>query len=58
MLSAMAAQSGDTVAEIVTRIMANDAAFTAAAGAILGAQRAILSLDPIPQDYDSDARWP
>lgn len=58
LLDAYVASSGETKAQIVARIIANDLAFSAATGAILGAQRAILNMDPIPADYADDSRWP
>lgn len=58
MLSAMTAFTGEAMADLVPRVLANAAALKAASGAIIGAQRAILTLDPIPADYANDSRWP
>lgn len=53
-----ALKAGETIAELVARVQANEAAFKAASGAIIGAQRTIIDMDPIPADYADDARWP
>lgn len=58
MIDAMIAQSGDAKADLVGRILANAAALKVASGAIIGAQTAILAMDPVPTDYDDDSRWP
>lgn len=56
-LSGIATGRGVTVADMVTIVLGNAAAFATAAGAILGKQAAILALDPIPADYAADSRW-
>lgn len=59
LLDAMTAASGETMAELTGRIMTNRAAFKAAAGAILGAQRAIIASPPATiADLATDPRWP
>lgn len=56
-LSAMAAGSGETRAQIVTRILANDLAFSIASGTVIGSQRALIEMDPIPEDYATNESY-
>lgn len=49
---------GETKAELVASVLAKAAALKALAGLILGAQRALMAMDPIPPDYTDDGWWP
>lgn len=57
-LTAEAAETGETVADLVARIFAKQAEFVGPAGAVIGAQRALIAMDPIPADFADDAWWP
>ena len=58
MLDGIASGRGITRADMAAKIMGNAAAFSTAAGAVLGAQGALIEMDPIPADYMSDDYWP
>lgn len=58
LLSARAAARGVTAADLAATVLSKRDAYRAAAGAVLGAQDAILALDPIPADFADDSRWP
>lgn len=57
LLNALAAADGTDVAAFAAKVLAKEAAFAAAAGAILAAQRMLSAMDPIPLDYADDAHW-
>lgn len=58
LVEALAAPRGLSAADMAQVIIAKDAALKAAIGPILAAQEALLSADPIPQDYHDAAHWP
>ncbi|MBM2295185.1 hypothetical protein JQX09_25180, partial [Sulfitobacter pseudonitzschiae] len=57
LISALAAADGVTAVQMAGFILANKAAFTAASAAILAAQRTLIAMDPIPDDYTNDTHW-
>jgi hypothetical protein len=57
-ISGLAATEGVSMGEYVTRVMQRRAAFIAISTPILAAQNAILAMDPIPDDYNDNSRWP
>ena len=56
-LARRAAARGDTVADAAARVLQLGEAFADAAGIILGAQDALLAMDPIPADYRDNSYW-
>jgi hypothetical protein len=56
-LDAFAGSRSITVAQAATIILANSAQYKAAAGAIIGAQSAILQQSVIPDDITDDRHW-
>lgn len=57
LLTALAAADGTDVATFAAKVLAKEAAFATAAGAILAAQRTLSAMDPIPLDYADDSHW-
>jgi hypothetical protein len=57
LLELLAAADGISVTDFATKVKQKTDAFSAAAGAILAAQRALLAEDPIPADYFDDSHW-
>lgn len=58
MLSIIAPPRGLTVAQMAALVLTLRAQFKSATAAILAAQAALIALNPIPQDYADDTRWP
>ncbi len=56
-LSGVAAGRGVGVSDIAALVEQKSTEYAQASGQILGAQSALLRLDPIPQDYDADSHW-
>ncbi|MET3611733.1 hypothetical protein ABID16_000038 [Rhizobium aquaticum] len=57
LLSILAAADQVPVAQMASTVLAKADAFAAAAGAVLAAQRTLLSMDPLPADYAGNSRW-
>ncbi len=58
LLSAIAAGDNIPVTDLATTIIQKADAFSAAAGAVLAAQRVLLEMTPYPTDYAAPSRWP
>jgi len=56
-LRAMAAADGRTPDEWATAILANAAAFEVASFHIIGKQRALIDMSPIPANFENDTWW-
>ncbi len=57
-LTPLAAARGWTLDEMADRVLSLAAQFAAASGAILATRNSLAAMDPIPQDYADDTRWP
>jgi hypothetical protein len=58
MLRGLAGVAGVPVPALAAAVLQKAAAFEAAAGAILGAKKALLAQSPIPATYADDGHWP
>ena len=57
LLDGIALGRGQSVAHTAARVIARAEAYSIASGIILGAQAALLALDPRPADYTNDTYW-
>lgn len=58
LLTLLAAADSVPVSDMAATVLAKAEAFSAAAGAILAAQRTLLAMQPIPINYADDSNWP
>lgn len=58
LLNALATADGVTLSVMAATIRSKIDAYTAASGAILAAQRTLITMNPIPSDFKNDSYWP